>query len=151
MLATNHVLAGAALGHLIGAPLPALAAGLVSHLVMDAIPHWGGNGRNPITHRTFLRVAKVDGIVLLLVAGMVLYATAPTLRAAVAAGALAALAPDLDKPWEYFFGTLTGHRPLYGQRFVRFNTWLQRESPARWWVEVLTAAVLLAVVTTLLL
>jgi hypothetical protein len=151
VLATNHVLAGAALGHLIGAPLPAVAAGLVSHIVMDAIPHWGGNGRTPITHRIFLRVAKIDGIVLLLVAGMVLHATTPSLRAAVAAGAIAALAPDLDKPWEYFFGALTGHRPLYGRRFVRFNVWLQREAPSRWWVEALTAAALLFVLATLLL
>lgn len=149
MLATNHVLAGAAIGHAVGAPLPAVALGLLSHLVMDAVPHWGTDPSSPTAGRTFLRVARVDGVVLLVVAVVLVLAAPPDLRAAVLAGVLAALAPDLDKPWEHFVGPRFGHRPLYGRTFVRFNVWLQRESPSRWWVE-LVAAVLLGTAVLLL-
>ena len=65
MLVTNHVLAGAVIGAVVKRPLPALALGVVSHLAMDSIPHWGlahedlqGDVmRNP----KFLRVAYRDG------------------------------------------------------------------------------------------
>ena len=41
MLLTNHVLSGAVIGALARRPVPAFAAGVASHFVLDAIPHWG--------------------------------------------------------------------------------------------------------------
>ena len=41
MLLTNHVLSGALIGALARRPLPAFAAGVASHFVLDAVPHWG--------------------------------------------------------------------------------------------------------------
>jgi hypothetical protein len=151
MLASNHVLAGAAIGNLLGDPVAAVAAGVLSHLVMDAVPHWGGNEASPLSQRSWLLVARSDGLLLLAVLAIVVVVASPGNRVAVAAGALGALAPDLDKPWDHFFGSRTGHRPLYGHRFARFNAWLQRESPKRWWVEALAMFVLGCANTVLLL
>jgi hypothetical protein len=142
MLATNHVLAGASVGAVVGDPLVAVVVGVASHILMDAIPHWGGNQREPLDHNTFLRVARIDGFTLLAVFALLAIVAAPDIRWAVLAGAFGALAPDLDKPWEHFFGDRVGHRPLYGYWFARFNAVLQKESPTRWWVEVAAATLL---------
>ena len=58
MLITNHVLAGALIGTLSPGPVSAFAAGVVSHFVMDAVPHWGGYDIHDVLH-----VAVVDGLV----------------------------------------------------------------------------------------
>ena len=65
MLLTNHVVSGALIGALARRPLPAFAAGVASHFVLDAVPHWGDWG----SRRRFLRVAVADGLVSLAVAG----------------------------------------------------------------------------------
>ena len=59
MFVTNHVLSGVLIGRALKKrPGLALLAGVASHLVLDAIPHWGCNpGR---AH--FLTVAKRDGV-----------------------------------------------------------------------------------------
>jgi hypothetical protein len=41
MTATNHALTGAIIGLVVGEPLLALPAALLSHFVCDAIPHFG--------------------------------------------------------------------------------------------------------------
>ena len=64
MLLTNHVVSGALIGALARRPLPAFAAGVASHFVLDAVPHWGDWG----SRRRFLRVAMADGLVALAVA-----------------------------------------------------------------------------------
>lgn len=43
MTATNHALTGALIGLVIGEPLIAIPAALVSHFICDAIPHWVPN------------------------------------------------------------------------------------------------------------
>ena len=107
MLVTNHVLAGAAIGALVKRPLPALAAGVVSHLAMDAIPHWGlahedGQGeviRNP----KFLRIAYRDGFAGLAAMGAA-FGLARGRRLPVLAGMVGAALLDLDKPGKHFVG-----------------------------------------------
>ena len=42
MFVTNHVLSGALIGQALkGRPVAAFVAGIGSHLVLDAMPHWG--------------------------------------------------------------------------------------------------------------
>ncbi len=41
MTATNHVLTGALLGLTIHQPLPAIALALISHFILDSLPHYG--------------------------------------------------------------------------------------------------------------
>src|SRR5262249_13848298 len=93
MLVTTHVLAGAAIGALVRRPVAAFGLGVVSHFVMDAVPHWGSGD----DHDYFMTVAVRDGL-----AGLAALAGSTALsprgkRWAVLAGAMGAATPDLDK------------------------------------------------------
>ncbi|MEW6476064.1 MAG: hypothetical protein AB1679_27725 [Actinomycetota bacterium] len=107
MLVTNHVLAGAAIGALVKRPLPALALGVVSHIAMDRIPHWGLSHEDregdPMKSPKFLRVAYRDGF-----SGLAAMAAAVGVargrRLPVLAGMVGAALLDLDKPSKHFVG-----------------------------------------------
>ena len=134
MLATNHVLAGSIIGAAVGDPIAGFGLGVLSHLVMDAIPHWGVDSSSSKGYSTYLKVAVCDGLLLLVLGTLIVLGVEPQYTLAVAAGAFGALLPDLDKPWELFFGKLTG-RTLWPAWFNNWNVRIQRESPRRWWVE----------------
>jgi hypothetical protein len=131
VLLTNHVLSGALIGALARRPLPAFAAGVASHFVLDAVPHWGDWG----SRRRFLRVAVADGLVSLAVAGAVAAATPSERRPAVLAGMAGAALPDLDKPTRLWFGWSP-----FPAAVDRFHSRIQREAWHRGYVEVLAAA-----------
>ena len=107
MLVTNHVLAGAVIGAIVNRPIPALALGVISHLAMDATPHWGlaheDRQGDVMGNPRFLRVAYRDGF-----AGLAAMAAAFGLargrRLPVLAGMVGAALLDLDKPGRYFVG-----------------------------------------------
>ena len=107
VLVTNHVLAGAAIGALVKRPLPALALGVVSHLAMDSIPHWGlaheDRQGDPMKSPKFLRVAYRDGFAGLAAMGAAV-GVARGRRLPVLAGMVGAALLDLDKPGKHFFG-----------------------------------------------
>ena len=75
VLLTNHVLSGALIGAVVRRPVPAFAAGVASHFVLDAVPHWGDWG----SIRRFLQVAVPDGLISLAAMGT-LAALAPAER-----------------------------------------------------------------------
>lgn len=56
-MVTNHVLVGAAIGAVARRPVVAFTAGVVSHFVLDAVPHWGSGGNCEY----FMRIAVRDG------------------------------------------------------------------------------------------
>ena len=99
MLITNHVIAGAAVGAFSRTPGTAFGLGLLSHVAMDALPHWGTEDE-----RAFLRVAVADGLVGLAVLGYLAARTPRARRTNVVAGMLGACFPDSDKPSQLFFG-----------------------------------------------
>src|SRR5256885_14132598 len=107
VLVTNHVLAGAAIGALVKRPLPALALGVVSHIAMDSIPHWGlsheDRGDDPLQSPKFLRVAYRDGFAGLAAMGAA-FGLARGRRLPALAGVVGAALLDLDKPGKYFVG-----------------------------------------------
>jgi hypothetical protein len=107
VLVTNHVLAGAAIGALVKRPLPALALGVVSHLAMDSIPHWGlahaDRHGDPMKNPRFLRVAYRDGFAGLAAMGAA-FGLARGRRVPVLAGMVGAALLDLDKPSKLFIG-----------------------------------------------
>jgi len=107
VLVTNHVLAGAAIGALVKRPLPALALGVVSHLAMDSIPHWGlahpDRHGDPMKNPQFLRVAYRDGFAGLAAMGAA-FGLARGRRVPVLAGMVGAALLDLDKPSKLFIG-----------------------------------------------
>ena len=107
MLVTNHVLAGAAIGALVKRPVPALALGVVSHIAMDRIPHWGlphdNHQGDPMKNPRFLRVAYRDGFAGLAAMGAA-FGLARGRRLPVLAGMVGGALLDLDKPGKHFVG-----------------------------------------------
>ena len=122
MLVTNHVLSGAVIGAAVRNPWIAFPLGFASHLVLDAVPHWGRVG----SHAYFMRVAKADGLTGLAVMGLATAAAAPGQRVAVLAGMTGAALPDLNKPGKIYLG----HSP-FPKRFDDFHGRIQDESPDR--------------------
>ncbi len=60
MIATNHALTGALIGLTVHNPLIALPAAIASHLICDAIPHYGRQAEDAITTRGFAIYLVVD-------------------------------------------------------------------------------------------
>ena len=130
MLITNHVLSGALVGRVAPGPTAAFGLGVLSHFVLDAIPHWGNKG----DIRDNLGVAVPDGLIGLSTMAWVVAITAPEDRVRVLAGMAGACLPDLDKPTTVFFGGSP-----FPPRFDAFHSDIQRESPRRMPQEVLVA------------
>ncbi len=141
MLLTNHVLSGALIGALSRRPLPAFAAGVASHFVLDAVPHWG----EWVSIRQFLRVAVADGLVSLAAMGTLAALAPAERRPAVVAGMTGAALPDIDKPALLFLG-----RSPFPAAVDRFHGRIQREAPDRAHLELLAAGALAVAALTAL-
>jgi hypothetical protein len=135
VLLTNHVLSGALIGALVRRPLPAFAAGVASHFVLDAMPHWGQWG----SQRRFLRVAMTDGLVGLATMGAFAVVSPPDRRLAVVAGMAGATLPDLDKPANVWFGWSP-----FPAAVDRFHSRIQHEAPRRARLELAVAGLFAA-------
>lgn len=138
-----HVLAGALIGQVAPGPLSALAGGVLSHYVLDAIPHvdsgnsaridnrngGAGQGSAYANARPRLSWPLVEagaeaalGVGLLVL--LVRTCPAATVRP-IALGVAGALAPDLiDQPLNMLFGITVVHpRRLHSQLPVRHAAW----------------------------
>jgi hypothetical protein len=125
MFVTNHVLAGATIGRRLGGhPVLAFAAGVASHFVMDACPHWGTAATGPAGQEEFLRVARRDGCAGLVALGAAATLSEPGMRRSVVFAMAGAALPDMDKPCLHFFGFYP-----FPDWFRRFHGWIQHESP----------------------
>lgn len=103
MFVTNHVLSGVLIGRVASRrPAAAFALGVGSHLVLDAIPHWGCDTALPDGTDRFLRVAKRDGLLGLALLTVATVAVERRARAATVAAMAGAVLLDLDKPCWYF-------------------------------------------------
>ena len=131
MLLTNHVLSGALIGALARRPAPAFAAGVASHFVLDAVPHWGDWG----SIRRFLQVAVPDGLISLAAMGTLAVLAPADRRAAVVAGMAGAALPDIDKPAKLWFG-----RSPWPKAVDEFHMRIQPEASGRAHIELLAAA-----------
>jgi MYXO-CTERM domain-containing protein len=127
VLVTNHVLSGAAIGYALPSVPAAFAVGVVSHLALDALPHWGGR---PI--QEVMGVAVADGLTGLAAMALATRAADPVHRLPVLAGMAGAAFLDLDKPSMVFFGFSPFPRvvdEVHGR--------IQREAPHRMPQEIL--------------
>lgn len=140
MLVTNHVLSGAVIGYVARDPVSSFVAGVLSHLVLDAVPHWGV--RRPI--HELMHIAVPDGLIGASTMAVVTVSAAPRYRMRVLAGMAGAALLDLDKPSTVFFG---------GSPFPRvvdaLHDAVQRESPHRMPQEILVGLVGAAMVAEL--
>jgi len=123
---TNHVLSGVLIGRAFeGRPLAAFAVGLGSHLVLDSVPHWSCDRRQPDAEEVFLRAAKRDGVLGLATLAAVTLAVDRKARLSTVAAMVGAVFLDLDKPMVHFTGVDPFPRPVR-----RIHKRVQRESPA---------------------
>jgi hypothetical protein len=139
VLLTNHVLSGALIGVLARRPVPAFVAGVASHFVLDATPHWG----KWRSRRQFVRVAVADGLISLAVMGTLTAVSPPGRRAAVLAGMAGAALPDADKPTRLWFGWSP-----FPAAVDCFHTRIQDEAQHRVPVELAAAGLLAAAALT---
>jgi hypothetical protein len=139
MLVTNHVLSGALIGYALPHPVASFVVGVVSHLALDAVPHWGV--RRPI--QQMMHVAVPDGLVGLAAMAAVTLSAEPRDRARVLAGMAGAAFLDLDKPSTVFFGFSPFPRAVDA-----LHEAVQRESPRRMPQEILVGLAGAAAVAT---
>lgn len=132
VLLTNHVLSGALIGAVVRRPAPAFAAGVASHFVLDAVPHWGEWGST----RRFLQVAVPDGLISLAAMGTLAALAPAERRPAVLAGMIGAALPDADKPAKLWFG-----RSPWPRAVDEFHRRIQPEASGRAHIELLAASV----------
>lgn len=149
MTATNHIITGAVIAGVVRQPMLVLPLALFSHMVLDALPHFGfpdWDKARRINRRLINSVITIDVVLVALLLGLFAVNDAPTLF--YVAG-LAAFSPDLA--WVYQF--IVYHRleqskdkPHGG--FNAFHENLQsRERPSGIYIELgyLAAMVLLLV------
>jgi len=128
MLVTTHVLSGALIGYAVPHPVASFVVGVFSHLVLDAVPHWGV--RRPI--REMMHVAVPDGLLGLAAMAAVAVSAAPGDRVRLLAGMSGAAFLDLDKPSKVFFGA-----SFFPRAVDALHETVQREAPHRMPQEVL--------------
>jgi len=105
MFVTNHVLSGVLVGRwLKQKPTTAFVVGVGSHLLLDAIPHWGCDREVPGGEDRFVQAAKRDGLLGLAALAIGVATVDRSARWATALAIAGAVLLDLDKPIEYFFG-----------------------------------------------
>jgi hypothetical protein len=124
MTGLNHAATGALVAAAIDKPILALPAALLSHFVVDAIPHWNYQLSGGVRDRQ--KVMIIDLVLSL----ALLVALATTVQATpwvIIVGGLLAILPDTM--WLRYF--LTGRPAITGspKRFInklrRFHMWIQ--------------------------
>lgn len=128
MTATNHALTGALIGLVIASPVAALIVALLSHFVLDALPHftnpsWKFNGRR------FKTLLLTDMIGCFLVAGLV-FASRPEHWSVIILCAFVATSPDFAWVPDFVAAQRKRPKPKYGP-FRRFASWIQWSATPR--------------------
>jgi len=125
MFVTNHVLSGVLIGWpMERRPVAAFLAGVGSHLLLDALPHWGCDLSGVNGPERLLRVAKRDGLLGLTTMAVATFTVDRRARTATVAAMAGAVLLDLDKPFGHFFGV----NPL-PEVVNRLHRRVQNESP----------------------
>lgn len=123
-----HVLVGAVIGQMTHHPAAAALGGLVSHTVLDALPHTeGATFRDRPGPNRFpeLIEAGIEAAAGLAAVAWVVRTCPGAQTLSVAAGVLGAMAPDLiDQPLLMFFGVRVLHIPsLHWTVLRRYAVW----------------------------
>ncbi len=125
MFVTNHVLSGVVIGRpLQRHPVAAFLVGVGSHLLLDMVPHWSCDAKTAAGRELFLRYAKRDGLMGLLVMAGAAAAVERQARTATVAAMAGAVLLDADKPAIHFLG-----RNPFPKAVRRIHSRAQNESP----------------------
>lgn len=145
MTAANHALTGTAIGLVIGQPILALPLALISHYVLDALPHFeSGQGEHAYTKKWFHNYLKAEFLVCVLIVA-VLFWLQPAYWLLASVCAFVAAAPDLASIKRFVLQKDGKH--YNPGRYARFASKIQWfEKPIGAVVEVFWAIAMLAVI-----
>lgn len=122
MTGSNHVVAGALIAATVQQPVAALPLALVSHFVMDALPHYGDNNKHSWLNRHFKYVLLIDALLMISFIALVLIWQPAGWVLLIACG-LVAVAPDAI--WlPHYIADMRGETKPHG-KFARFSKWIQ--------------------------
>ena len=145
MTGTSHAATGAALGLTFTAPI-ALPLALVSHFVVDSLPHFGVDETDPAKRKAKTRVQLIlEGILISAILGWMMLVGAGIW---VFAAIFLAILPDLIWLVPYVFSHEKFQAGLMDKFALhRFHWGIQkREAQKFWWVELLWFGLMLAVI-----
>ena len=127
MFVTNHALSGVLIGQALpDRPVAAFLAGVGSHLLLDACPHWGCDTKVPGGAEHFHAIAQRDGLAGLATIALAVRVVDNQSRSATIAAMAGAVLLDMDKPFVHFFR----FNPI--PRVVQsVHSWVQNEAPER--------------------
>jgi hypothetical protein len=124
--ATNHVVAGALIATVIHEPLLAVPIALLSHLVMDALPHFSWDEH---TSKTFAKILLTDMACASAVLLTILMLHPANWVLLVTCG-IAAASPDLL--WGYHLAQELRGKPKPYSPVARFLIWIQWKELQSW-------------------
>jgi hypothetical protein len=125
MTATNHALTGAIIGLVIQNPVIALPAALASHLICDAIPHFGSN-KDWIAKNSFALYLLIEAFICGLLV-LLLFVTQPANWLLAAMCAFVAASPDFLSIRAYVAARQgKPFTPNLLERFLKKIQWFER-------------------------
>lgn len=128
MTATNHALTGAVIGLVVHQPLLAVPLALLSHFVLDALPHFGSTHLLPGMKRFVYYLAAEVGICAALV--LTLFVLHPQGWLLAALCAFLATSPDFMWVGEFLAAQRKAKLPRRRHAIVRLHSavqWYQKE------------------------
>lgn len=144
MTATNHALTGAIIGLVSGNPVIALPAALLSHYILDIIPHFGNSDDKDFIKTKFFRNLLIVDATLCVVLVMVLATLQPQYWLLAAICAFIATSPDLALISRFYHAKK--NIPYYPGAYNRFAGNIQRfEKPIGGIVEIAWACLAIAI------
>lgn len=144
MSGANHFVAGALIAIIVPQPVAAISLAVVSHFVMDMLPHYGDPNARSWLRRHFNYMLTVDAALVVLISLGIIVAHPINWLLLIICGAIATL-PDLV--WLKYYLADLRMEPIEQGPFAQFSKWIQwGERPWGIYIEL----VWLAATTTLL-
>jgi hypothetical protein len=123
MTATNHALTGAAIGLISGQPLIAIPLAILSHYVLDAIPHYEPKDIDNRLNSHFFRNYLILEVLFCFLIVVVLAVSQPAYWPLAAVCAFLAAAPDFF--WINFYLKKRSGQPWRPNKYSRFAVKIQ--------------------------
>lgn len=135
MRAINHAMTGAAIGLAVANPGIAVPVALLSHFVLDAVPHYSDEDKFSIGTKIFSTVLVLDALLCVVLVGL-LYVVSPMNWFVPAACAFLATSPDFLWIPRFLVTMRTGIDPGENSTIEKFHAWIQWKAwPTGYWVE----------------